>query len=115
MAKPMAMPRRDFSTSMQYYVITHHRPMLEATRRLMDIQLWEECKVWAEVFGIVYRDCLGAVHYHHYRYRWCQEAGKQRRSLSVKTAGVARVSSHNILYGTKAEATVRYGMTVLLG
>jgi hypothetical protein len=27
------------------YAITHHRPMLEATRRLIHIQFWEECKV----------------------------------------------------------------------
>jgi hypothetical protein len=43
------------------YVVTHNRPMLEATRKLIYIQWHEECKVWAEEFGIVYPECLSAV------------------------------------------------------
>jgi hypothetical protein len=43
------------------YAVTHNRPMLEATRKLIYIQWHEECKVWAEEFGIVYPDCLSAV------------------------------------------------------
>jgi hypothetical protein len=49
------------NVSSSAYEITHHRPMLQATRQLIYIQFWEECKVWAEEFGIFYRDCLRAV------------------------------------------------------
>lgn len=49
------------STSSTGYAITHHRPMLEETRQLIYIQFLEECKVWAEEFGVIYKDCLDAV------------------------------------------------------
>ena len=49
------------STSHSAYEITHHRPMLEVTRQLIYIQFREECRVWAEEFGIVYKDCLQAI------------------------------------------------------
>mmetsp|Transcript_24495 Transcript_24495/g.68750 ORF Transcript_24495/g.68750 Transcript_24495/m.68750 type:complete len:300 (+) Transcript_24495:1-900(+) len=43
------------------YSITEGREMLHATRELIYIQFHEECKVWAEEFGVVYDDCLNAV------------------------------------------------------
>lgn len=43
------------------YEITRHRPMLEETRQLIYIQFYEECKVWAEEFGVIYPDCLRVV------------------------------------------------------
>lgn len=49
------------SASTSGYEITHFRPMLEETRQFIYMQFWEECKVWAEEFGIVYEECLGAV------------------------------------------------------
>jgi hypothetical protein len=45
----------------QAYEITHHRPMLQATRHLIYLQFHEECKLWALEFGIFYHDCLNAV------------------------------------------------------
>ena len=49
------------SSSSSAYEITHYRPMLQATRQFIYIQFHEECKVWAEEFGIIYRDCLQAL------------------------------------------------------
>lgn len=46
------------STSSTGYPITHFRPLLEETRKLIYIQFFEECKVWQREFGIVYQDCL---------------------------------------------------------
>jgi Sulfotransferase domain len=43
------------------YPITHYRPMLEETRKLIYIQFWEECKIWNNEFGIVYQECLNGV------------------------------------------------------
>jgi hypothetical protein len=43
------------------YHITHNRPMLEETRKLIYIQFWEECKIWKIEFGIVYQDCVDSV------------------------------------------------------
>lgn len=43
------------------YEITQFRPMLEETRQLIYIQFWEECKIWAEEFDVVYEACLQAI------------------------------------------------------
>jgi chromatin remodeling complex protein RSC6 len=43
------------------YAISHHRPMLQATRQFIYLQYHEECQVWAKEFGIFYHDCLNAV------------------------------------------------------
>ena len=43
------------------YPITHDRPMLEETRKLIYIQFWEECKIWKREFGIIYQECIDAL------------------------------------------------------
>jgi hypothetical protein len=49
------------STTGAAYEITHRRGMLDRTRHLIYLQFHEECNVWTEEFGIVYRDCLDAL------------------------------------------------------
>jgi hypothetical protein len=43
------------------YKIAGDRTMLSETRQLIYLQFWEECKVWAREFGIVYPDCLNVM------------------------------------------------------
>ena len=43
------------------YAITGHRAMLPETRQLIYLQFWEECKIWAKEFGIVYPRCLNVM------------------------------------------------------
>ena len=43
------------------YAITGGREMLPETRKLIYLQFWEECKIWAKDFGIVYPDCLNIM------------------------------------------------------
>jgi hypothetical protein len=43
------------------YLIAGNRTMLPETRRLIYLQFWEECKIWAKEFGIVYPDCLNVM------------------------------------------------------
>jgi hypothetical protein len=43
------------------YVIAGNRTMLPQTRRLIYMQFWEECKIWASEFGVVYPDCLNVM------------------------------------------------------
>jgi hypothetical protein len=40
------------------YAITGGREMLKESRELVYLYFVEECKLWAEEFGIVYKDCL---------------------------------------------------------
>ena len=40
------------------YAITGGREMLKESRELVYLYFAEECKLWAEEFGIVYKDCL---------------------------------------------------------
>jgi hypothetical protein len=43
------------------YRIAGNRSMLPETRRLIYLHMWEECKIWAREFGIVYPDCLNVM------------------------------------------------------
>lgn len=40
------------------YEISGNRTMLRATRKFIYLKFWEECKIYANEFGIVYPDCL---------------------------------------------------------
>jgi hypothetical protein len=43
------------------YVSTGGREMLPETRTLIYMHFWEECKIWAQEFGVVYPDCLNVM------------------------------------------------------
>jgi hypothetical protein len=43
------------------YANTGGREMLPETRTLIYMYFWEECKIWAREFGIVYPDCLNVM------------------------------------------------------
>jgi hypothetical protein len=40
------------------YALSGGREMLPETRELIYMQFWEECKIWARDFGVIYPDCL---------------------------------------------------------
>jgi hypothetical protein len=46
------------TTTRGAYEISGNRTMLKATRKFIYLQFWEECKIYANEFGIVYPDCL---------------------------------------------------------
>ena len=48
-------------TRLASYASTGGREMLPETRMLIYLHFWEECKIWAQEFGIVYPDCLNVV------------------------------------------------------
>jgi hypothetical protein len=43
------------------YAIAGGREMLAETRTLIYMHFWEECKIWAAEFGVVYPDCLNVM------------------------------------------------------
>lgn len=43
------------------YAIAGGRGMLPETRTLVYLQFWEECKIWAQEFGVIYEDCLNVM------------------------------------------------------
>jgi hypothetical protein len=43
------------------YEISGNRTMLEATRKFIYLKFWEECKIYANEFGIVYPGCLHVI------------------------------------------------------
>jgi hypothetical protein len=43
------------------YRIAGGREMLAETRTLIYMHFWEECKLWAAEFGVVYHDCLSVM------------------------------------------------------
>jgi hypothetical protein len=40
------------------YALSGGREMLPETRTLIYMHFWEECKIWAAEFGVIYPDCL---------------------------------------------------------
>jgi hypothetical protein len=43
------------------YEISGNRTMLKATRKFIYLKFWEECKIYANEFDIVYPDCLHVI------------------------------------------------------
>lgn len=60
-AKGFTQECNDDKASRGVYEISGNRTMLEATRRFIYYNFWEECKIWAKEFGIYYPDCLNVM------------------------------------------------------
>jgi hypothetical protein len=43
------------------YALSGGREMLPETRTLIYMRFWEECKIWAAEFGVIYPDCLNVI------------------------------------------------------
>jgi hypothetical protein len=43
------------------YALSGGREMLPETRTLIYMRFWEECKIWAAEFGVIYSDCLNVI------------------------------------------------------
>jgi hypothetical protein len=43
------------------YEISGNRTLLEATRKFIYLKFWEECKIYANEFGVVYPNCLNVM------------------------------------------------------
>lgn len=50
-----------------YHKTSHGRYMYPETREILYLQFLEECKVWAEEFGVEYPDCLNVLDRHRRR------------------------------------------------
>ena len=47
------------------YALSGGRKMLPETRTLIYMRFWEECKIWAAEFGVIYADCLNVIERTH--------------------------------------------------